>query len=207
VNSKHLSTVLLALSLLFFLAAFIASCVKKPPTSTYTNDAMPETVTEQQPIQPRAMDYPTPGPRPTESPWERTEADDTGQGWAQPDTTAIAIPPEPEAIWKSLGKFRVSFYCLCALCCGIWSQEHPSRVGTDYVQLTASGTVPTPGRTISADWGIIEPGTVVMIDGNEYVVEDRGGAVKGRTIDKLVDCHEYAIQKGIIYKEVYVRNE
>ena len=46
--------------------------------------------------------------------------------------------------------------------------------------------MPQEGRTIATDWNIIPAGSEVMINGNIYIVEDRGGAIKGNVIDVFV---------------------
>ena len=112
-------------------------------------------------------------------------------------------PIEPELI--ELGTFKTTAYCTCVKCCGIWSQEHPSRIGTDYVQKTASGTIPTAGRTVAVDTNLISYGTVLIIDGHEYIAEDTGSAVKGNVIDIYFDSHEDAIEYGVQYKKIYIK--
>jgi len=114
-------------------------------------------------------------------------------------------PIEPELI--ELGVFKTTAYCTCVKCCGIWSQEHPSRIGTDYVQKTASGTIPTAGRTVAVDTNLISYGTVIVIDGHEYIAEDTGNAVKGNVIDIYFDSHEDALEYGVQYKTIYIKGE
>ena len=114
------------------------------------------------------------------------------------------VPSEPEP--ESLGEFVLTAYCPCVKCCGEWSAEHPSRVGTDYIQKTASGTIPTAGRTISVDTSVIPFGTTVIIRGHEYVVEDRGGAIKGNKIDIFFDDHDEALEFGRQTAEVFITN-
>lgn len=125
-----------------------------------------------------------------------------------PNPTPTPTPtPEPTPTLVSLGKFQATAYCGCVKCCGIWSQEHPSRVGTDYVQKTASGTIPVAGVTIAADWSILPRGTVIVVDGHEYTVEDSGGAVKGKTIDIYMESHDEAVEFGVQEVEVFVYEE
>lgn len=111
---------------------------------------------------------------------------------------------EPELI--SLGEFTVTAYCPCVICCGEWSKEHPSRVGTDYVQMTASGTIPQEGRTIGVDPNVIPYGTIVVIFGHEYIAEDSGAALNGNTIDIYFDSHDEALDFGRQTTEVFVKN-
>lgn len=121
---------------------------------------------------------------------------------------APSEPVQPiEPLLIELGTFKTTAYCTCVKCCGIWSQEHPSRVGTDYVQKTASGTIPTAGRTVAVDTNLISYGTVLIIDGREYIAEDTGSAVKGNVIDIYFDSHEDALEYGVQYKTIYIKGE
>lgn len=129
---------------------------------------------------------------------------------AQKALSAPANPVSAEKIelpFTELGEFKTTAYCTCVKCCGIWSQEHPSRQGTDYIQRTASGAIPTAGRTVAVDTNVIPFGTVIVIDGHEYVAEDTGSAVKGNTIDIYFDNHKDAENYGVQYKTIYIKGE
>lgn len=114
-----------------------------------------------------------------------------------PEQTAEPIP---------IGEFTLTAYCPCVKCCEIWSAEHPSNIGTGFVQKTASGTIPTAGRTIAADTSVIPFDTIVLINGSEYTVEDRGGAIKGNRIDIFFNTHSEALQFGRQKAEVFIKN-
>lgn len=101
-----------------------------------------------------------------------------------------------------IGTFTATAYCPCVKCCGIWSEDHPSR-GEDYVQKTRTGTIPEEGRTIAADWDVLPEGSEVILDGHTYIVEDRGGAVKGNSIDIFFESHEAAVEFGVQEVELY----
>lgn len=58
---------------------------------------------------------------------------------------------------------------------------------------TASGVYPVAGRTVACN--SLPFGTIVEINGHEYVVEDRGAMV-GNVIDIFVDTEHEAVQKG-----------
>lgn len=58
---------------------------------------------------------------------------------------------------------------------------------------TASGVYPVAGRTVACN--SLPFGTIVEINGHEYVVEDRVG-LSGNVIDIFVDTEHEAIQKG-----------
>ena len=114
---------------------------------------------------------------------------------------------EIEADYKyiSLGIFVLTAYCPCVRCTGVWSAEHPSRAGTDFIQKTASGTIPKEGRTIAVDTSIIPFGTMVVINGHEYIAEDRGGVIRGNIIDIFFDCHQEALEFGRQKAEVFIK--
>lgn len=123
---------------------------------------------------------------------------------------AVPAPAEKTATdYSSLdtleyvGTFTATAYCPCVSCCGIWSAEHPDRIGTDYIQRTASGTVAEEGRTIAADWDVLPEGTVVVIKGHPYTVEDTGNAIKGNRIDIFMSDHQEALEYGVREVEVY----
>ena len=63
------------------------------------------------------------------------------------------------------------------------------------------------GVTVSADTDILPFGTVIAINGHEYTVQDRGGAIEGRHIDIFFDSHEEAKEFGVQYAEVLLKIE
>lgn len=87
--------------------------------------------------------------------------------------------------------FEVTAYCSCAKCCG-------KKTGR-----TASGTLATSGRTVAAS-GQFAFGTKLIINGKEYTVEDRGGAIQGNKIDIYMDSHTEALAWGRKYLPVQV---
>lgn len=114
----------------------------------------------------------------------------------------IEAPQEPEPGFTVTA--TVTAYCPCVECCGQWSAEHPSRIGTDYEQLTASGTVPTRGRTIAVDPDVIPLGSYVSIGNGVYIAEDTGSWVNGNHIDIFIPDHEEANVFGTKEMEVTV---
>ena len=68
-------------------------------------------------------------------------------------------------------------------------------------EITASGTYATEGRTIAVpSW--IPFGTIVTIDGHEYVAEDHGGDIQNNRIDIYMENKSDAIEFGRKYMEV-----
>lgn len=101
-----------------------------------------------------------------------------------------------ETKYTSLGEFEITYYCT-------EQYQHICNAGEPY--LTATGTEVTPGRTIAVDPSVIAYGTEVVIDGQVYIAEDCGGAIKGKHIDIAVESHSEAIELGITTKEVFVK--
>ena len=91
-----------------------------------------------------------------------------------------------------LGTFTTTAYCGCSYCCG----------KSDGI--TASGTYATEGRTIAAPSNFAF-GTELIIDGHTYVVEDRGGAIRGNRIDIFFSSHQAALNYGRRTVDVYVK--
>jgi 3D (Asp-Asp-Asp) domain-containing protein len=96
---------------------------------------------------------------------------------------------------KELGRFKVTAYCHCVRCCG----------KSDGI--TASGTKVKEGRTIAVDPDVIPLGSKVELNGNTYIAEDIGGAVKGNHIDLYFNSHEEALKWGVQYKKIYLMED
>lgn len=88
--------------------------------------------------------------------------------------------------------YIVTAYCHCVKCCGKSNG------------ITASGVKAVEGVTIAADTKVLPFGTKVIIDGNTYTVQDRGGAIRGNRIDIYFNSHEKALQYGKQLKEVII---
>lgn len=71
--------------------------------------------------------------------------------------------------------------------------------------MTASGRRAEVNRTIAVDPTIIPLGTVVRINGQDYIAEDVGGAIKGNRIDIYVDHHSMTTEMGVDYYDVKVK--
>ena len=67
--------------------------------------------------------------------------------------------------------------------------------------ITASGTYATAGRTVAMNG--VPFGTRVIIDGEEYIVEDRGN-LGSNVIDVFVESKAEAFRLGRQYKTVQV---
>ena len=91
---------------------------------------------------------------------------------------------------KYLGNFTLTAYCNCAQCCGTAGN------------LTASGTVPTAGRTVAMAG--VPFGTQLLINGNVYTVEDLGTPYGH--VDIYFNSHSEALSFGLQSAEVYQLN-
>lgn len=106
---------------------------------------------------------------------------------------------EPEIItdteeWKSIGKFKLTFFCPCRKCNGKWTGK-----------ATASGEPLTPGTTIAVDPKVIPLGTRVRIGEHEFIAQDTGSGIKGNRIDICLEDHSECLRAGVQYSEVLVR--
>jgi len=91
------------------------------------------------------------------------------------------------------GKYKVTAYCACIKCCGKTNG------------ITASGTMATANRTVAAPSSFAF-GTKIVMNGQTYVVEDRGGAIQGNRIDLYMNTHSEALAWGVRYLDVEVLN-
>jgi 3D (Asp-Asp-Asp) domain-containing protein len=104
----------------------------------------------------------------------------------------IINEPEPEQEPEYIGTFTVTHYCPCEICCG----------KSDGITFT--GVDATEGRTVAVDPEVIPLGSIVIIEGHEYIAEDIGGAIKGNKIDRFMDNHQAALNEGVVQAEVYI---
>lgn len=94
---------------------------------------------------------------------------------------------------KPLGQYRITHYCPCSICCGPWTNG-----------ITSTGVTAMTNRTIAVDPRVIPYGCNIVINGQVYVAEDCGGAIKGNRIDIYVASHQEAMDKGVYYADVYL---
>lgn len=95
---------------------------------------------------------------------------------------------------RSLGTFKITWYCPCRQCSGKWDHQ------------TSSGAYATEGRTVAADPKVLKAGSHVLINGHEYVVEDTGGGVIGNHVDIFNELHSVCLDDahGEKYWEVFI---
>ena len=102
---------------------------------------------------------------------------------------------EAHELWIDLGPFTCVAYDACTDCCG----------KTDGI--TKTGTKATAGRTVAVDPEVIPLGSTLLIDGQEYIAEDIGGAIKGNKIDIFHNSHAEALEYGKQIHTVQIKAE
>ena len=116
-----------------------------------------------------------------------TEEVETTEATTEADElTTVKFEDIPEL--TELGTFKLTAYCACSKCCG----------KSDGI--TASGKKAQSGRTIATSKQF-PFGTELYINGNTYIVEDRG--VKDGVIDIYFDTHEEAQKFGVQCAKVF----
>lgn len=100
---------------------------------------------------------------------------------------------DTETSLEYIGQFKISHYCC----------EPYKHICGDGKGLTRTGIPVHPGL-ISVDPNVIPLGSIVMIDGTEYIAEDTGGMIKGNKIDMAVQQHQEALNLGVYYTDVYL---
>ena len=103
------------------------------------------------------------------------------------------VAASSDANLKPLGTFRITHYCPCSICCGPWANG-----------ITSTGVTATTNHTIAVDPTQIPYGSQVVINGQVYVAEDCGGAIKTNCIDIYVATHAEGEAKGVYYTDVYL---
>lgn len=120
-------------------------------------------------------------------------------------TTITETVTEPQEILVSLGEYRLTAYCPCSKCCGKYGESRPVDADGNLIVVTASGKHAKANWTVAADTSILPFGTRVYINGYEYEVQDRGGAIKGNKIDIYFDDHQEALNFGVQYAEIFIK--
>lgn len=114
----------------------------------------------------------------------------------------VEVVAEPEPVLTELGEFKLTAYCSCSRCCGKWAECRPEGI-----VYGASGEELIAGYSVAVDTSVIPYGTVLVINGQEYEAMDCGGAIKGKRIDIYFNEHEDAVQFGVQYADVSIRED
>ena len=117
---------------------------------------------------------------------EEVSNDETASGETE-DASADTSDSGSSSQGTYLGNFTLTAYCNCAQCCGTAGN------------LTASGTVPTAGRTVAMAG--VPFGTKLLINGTVYTVEDLGTPYGH--VDIYCGSHSEALSFGLQSADVY----
>lgn len=99
----------------------------------------------------------------------------------------------------NLGEFKLTAYCSCFICCGVWANNRPNGI-----VYGAIGEELKEGYSIAVDPTVIPYNSEVIINGKTYEAQDCGGAIKGNRIDVYFENHNDALEFGVQYAEVFV---
>ena len=97
---------------------------------------------------------------------------------------------EAVGAWEYIGECVVTAYCPCEDCCGRWADG-----------VTASGLPAGPG-IVAVDPAVIELGSTVVIDGQQYLAADTG--VTGQAVDLCMESHAAALAFGRSRQSVWI---
>ncbi len=123
------------------------------------------------------------------------------------DPPAVSEQVEPEVTEPvrtktDLGEFRLTAYCSCSICCGKWAENRPVDENGNEIVYGSIGVPLVQGISVAVDPKVIPYGSVVEINGNEYIAEDCG--VKGNRIDVYFNDHQSAREFGVQYANVFL---
>lgn len=115
----------------------------------------------------------------------------------------VHVPETASEEEKTAPENAVLHVVATAYCC----ENYPHICNDGDATTTATGTTPTPGRTIAVDPKVIPYGTKVLVDGNVYIAEDCGGGIKGNRIDICFETCAEAKEFGRQEKIIVLLNE
>ena len=114
------------------------------------------------------------------------------------EKTSIVEPikeEEPPIEWI---EFKATAYCSCEKCCGYWATVRPTDENGKPIVYGATGLILSQGTSVAADTSIYPIGTRLEIEGmGVYIVQDRGGAIVGNSIDIYFEDHDAAVEFGV----------
>lgn len=193
----------LVIACLFFVIGFLMGAVVVEGDVEGTAErTVPATSRRSYPLSTLSAVQPPQEPEtPAETP-EHAEAEEIVT--EKPRTAGIAFSWDAAAHeYVSLGEFKLTSYCACEKCCGYWATIRPVDENGEPIVYTASGAVARQGVTVAADTDILPYGTVLLIGGEEFIVQDCGGGVNGKHIDIYFEDHQAARAFGVKYKEIH----
>lgn len=112
---------------------------------------------------------------------------------SEPIVVCSSPTPTPVPEFRTI-RCKLTAYCI---------ENYPHICNNGDASTTATGTKPTPGRTVAVDPKIIPYFSNVIINGKTYIAEDTGGAIKGNRVDIVFATHQEALEFGVQYADVH----
>ena len=111
------------------------------------------------------------------------------------DNIDVSQYGEPDLVLDA----KLTAYCSCHKCCGKYAENRPKDENGKEIVLTASGAVAEQGKTVGVDPSVIPLGSIIVVDGHQYVAQDTGNSkvVKSNVIDVYFENHQEALNFGV----------
>ena len=116
---------------------------------------------------------------------------------ARQSVSSVAAEAKNSGDAQYLGRFLITHYCHCQICCGVWGSNDPN-----YQAYGESGIRLQSDYTVAVNSGQIPFGTRLLINGKEYITADTGALPN--SIDIYRQHHADALAGGAYYADVYV---
>lgn len=113
------------------------------------------------------------------------------------ETFSMELTPIPQPSYESLGLITISHYCL---------EDYPHICNNGDPSKTASGQPPIPYYSVAAG-PKIPFYSELLINGEPFIVLDRGGNISNKCIDIAVPTHQEALKLGVYQTEVFIRKD
>ena len=95
---------------------------------------------------------------------------------------------------------RVTAYCPCSKCCG----EYADGITADNHRIQDGDRFVAADKTYAFGTEIVIPG---YNDSEPVHVKDRGGAIQGQRLDVFFNTHQEALEWGVQYLDVKIKNK
>ena len=188
---------------LFFLLGFLMGAMVIELDGTAVNQTIPAVAHRSYPLAAtEPATEPTREPEPISVAYEPTPAVQIAT--EEPVSAGIAFQWDTAVQnYVSLGEYKLTSYCSCEKCCGYWATIRPLDENGEPIVYTASGAIARQGVTVAADIDVLPFGTILLIGGEEFTVQDVGGGVNGKHIDIYFEDHQAAREFGVRYETIY----
>ena len=103
-----------------------------------------------------------------------------------------------------LGEFILTAYCGCEECCEEYALNRPIDENGKAIVYGSIGERLFQGVSVAVDPSVIPYGSKIEIDGEVYIAQVCGGAIKENRIDVYFENHSDALSFGVQTKPVYI---